>query len=190
MGTRQLSTKNKGISAMTHEVDSADVTFAEVPMTGFGAGAGSIAIATFGSTIGCGRTRTARSAATWRDPLDRRVARNAGGQRALAQNCAVACGRHARRRVRDGKGSGGPVAAHAQRQEQRTVRKRELRRHSGESGRGRALWLRAWRLHRRGAPAPGLLRAGRAAERFSSTRSRKCRSTCRRSCCACSRAGA
>ena len=48
-------------SAMTREVDSADVTFAEVPRTGFGAGSGSIAVATFASTIGCGRTRTTRS---------------------------------------------------------------------------------------------------------------------------------
>src|SRR5438045_3316153 len=47
---------------MNRDVDSADVTFAEVPMTGFGTGAGSITIATFNSTIGCGRTRTARPA--------------------------------------------------------------------------------------------------------------------------------
>ena len=46
---------------MTQDFDSADVTFAEVPMTGFGPGMGSVSIATFASTVGSGRTRAGRT---------------------------------------------------------------------------------------------------------------------------------
>ena len=60
----------------------------------------------------------------------------------------------------------------------------------GQSGRGRAVRVRARSLHRGGTPASGLFRACLAEEHCSSTKSPKCRSTFRRSCCASSRADA
>jgi transcriptional regulator with PAS, ATPase and Fis domain len=60
------STKNKGFG-MKQDVESADVTFAEVPMTGSGTGTGSFAIATFGPTAAGGRAgRALRRNATGR----------------------------------------------------------------------------------------------------------------------------
>ena len=83
------------------------------------------------------------------------------------------------RRVRDGQGAHRPGAARAVAPEGPSIRPGQLRRADRDAARVRALRSRAGRLHRRGHPARGPLRAGRRRARSSSTRSatspRRCR---------------
>ena len=81
-----------------------------------------------------------------------------------------------------------PQTIHAlSRRREKPLRARQLRRHLRAPDRERAVRPRARQLHRRRPVAQGLLRARAPAARCSSTRSRRCRSSCRSSCCACSR---
>ena len=66
---------------------------------------------------------------------------------------------------------------------------RELRRDPGDAHRERAVRPREGRLHRRAGAADRAASSSPTTRRSSSTRSASCRSTCRSSCCACSRSG-
>ena len=93
----------------------------------------------------------------------------------------------ARRRERHRQGALRARAAQREPARQRAVRGDQLRGDSGEPARGRAVWLRARRLHRRQRSARSASSRWRSAAPSSSTRSARCRSRCRPRCCARSR---
>ena len=143
------------------DCNSGDVTFVAFSTEDSAPAARSATIATYAPPMGCGRTRGSRAAlrtAAGRCSASRRKcwkswSASAGSRRRWRRSCSSA-------NREPGRKLAAQLLHRAQRAEQRAVCQRELRRDSRQPGRGRAVRLRARSLHRRGAPASGLFRAG------------------------------
>ena len=113
------------------------------------------------------------------EPADREAA---PADRAVRQRAVPGADRG---RIRQRQGAGRELAAPHEPARRAPVPRAELRGDLAEPGRADAVRLRQGLVHRRHHLARGLLRGRQGFARCSWTRSASCRSSCRRSCCAC-----